>query len=249
MLAFYKNMNLVIDIGNTKVKAAVFESDTLRESVSFEENDFHTSINQLQHSYDIKACIVSSVKKEMNVFSDLFQKLPNVLILDHQSKVPFVNLYETPHTLGIDRIALVAGAVSKYPNKNCLIIDAGTCITFDFINKNKEYLGGAISPGIDIRYRALNDYTSKLPRLRLSEDYGLIGKTTDQAIHSGVINGILREIEGVIKQYELNYPDLTVILTGGDTKFLFKQLKNSIFAHQNFLLYGLNTILTHNIKV
>ena len=126
------------------------------------------------------------------------------------------------------------------------MIDAGTCITYDFVNEHSEYLGGAISPGIDIRYRSLKDYTAKLPRLSLSDEFNLIGKSTSESIHSGVVNGVIQEIEGVINQYKAKYPDLTVILTGGDTKSLFKQLKNSIFAHQNFLLYGLNQILTFN---
>ncbi len=248
-LAFYKIMNLVIDIGNTKVKAAVFESNTIKESVSFEEKEFSESIQNLIQNYQITACIVSSVKKESPEISGLLEDSATLIYLDHQTAVPFVNTYDTPQTLGIDRIALVAAAAALYPNQNCLIIDAGTCITFDFINENSEYLGGAISPGVDIRYRSLKDYTSKLPRLSANEDFNVIGKTTSEAIHSGIINGVIQEIQGVIKQYEDNYPYLTVILTGGDTKFLFKQLKNSIFAHQNFLLYGLNTILTHNNKV
>ena len=115
-----------------------------------------------------------------------------------------------------------------------------------FINKNNQYLGGAISPGIDIRYQSLHHYTSKLPKLIKSEAHNLIGTSTSEAIHSGVINGVIHEIEGVIRQYELDFHHLTIVLTGGDTKFLFKQLKNSIFANQNFLLNGLNKILTFN---
>lgn len=242
-------MNLIIDIGNTKVKAAVFELDTLKESISFEENNMESYIDKFLSTYKINASIVSSVKEDTHKHVDLFKRIPSLIILDHQTDVPFINLYKTPETLGIDRISLVSGAVSQYPNKNVLVIDAGTCITYDFVTDSKKYLGGAISPGIDIRYRSLNAYTSKLPRLSLTDEFEVIGKTTSEAIHSGVINGVITEIEGVIKQYKEEYLDLTVILTGGDTKFLFKQLKNSIFAHQNFLLYGLNTILTYNNKV
>ena len=174
------------------------------------------------------------------------QKIPFFIVLDSSTKVPFKNLYSSPTTLGIDRIALAAAAVSLYPQKNTLIIDAGTCITYDFVNLKSEYLGGAISPGIDIRYQSLHHYTSKLPKLIKSEAHNLIGTSTSEAIHSGVINGVIHEIEGVIRQYELDFHDLTIVLTGGDTKFLFKQLKNSIFANQNFLLHGLNKILTFN---
>lgn len=249
MLVFVINMNLVIDIGNTKVKAAVFELDTLKESISFDENDMELHITNLLDAHPISSSIVSSVKKDTDKYGQFFDNLPSLIVLDHQTEVPFENLYKTPETLGIDRIALVSGAVSLYPNKNVLVMDAGTCITYDFVTSDQRYLGGAISPGIDIRYRSLNTFTSKLPRLSLTDDFEITGKTTSEAIHSGVINGLIQEIKGVINQYKEEYLDLTVILTGGDTKFLFKQLKNSIFAHQNFLLYGLNTILTHNNKV
>ena len=127
-----------------------------------------------------------------------------------------------------------------------MVIDAGTCITFDFVDQNATYFGGAISPGIDVRYQSLHHYTSKLPKLIKSEAHNLIGTSTSEAIHSGVINGVIHEIEGVIRQYELDFHDLTVVLTGGDTKFLSKQLKNGIFANRNFLLQGLNKILTFN---
>ena len=188
------------------------------------------------------------MKKENSILLDLLKAIPLFIQLDHNTKVPFQNLYETPETLGIDRIALVAAATNHYPDQNVLILDAGTCITYDFINADKEYLGGAISPGIDIRYRSLHDYTSKLPKLSATSSFSVLGKNTSEAIHSGVVNGVIQEIEGVINQYQGIYSDLTVVLTGGDTKFLSKQLKNSIFAHQNFLLIGLNQILTFNNK-
>ncbi len=129
-----------------------------------------------------------------------------------------------------------------------MIIDAGTCITYDFVNKNKEYLGGAISLGIEMRYKALHKYTSKLPLLEKNIPSNFIGKTTDENIHSGVNNGVLNEINGVIEQYERENPFLTIVLTGGDTYFLAKQLKSSIFANPNFVLEGLNTILIYNNK-
>lgn len=241
-------MNLVVDIGNTKIKAAVFKSDQLIESVSFEESEAEKVLLGLDGQYNLKACILSSVKGQNQTVMAALRKLPVFIELDHQTKVPFYNAYGTPSTLGKDRIALVAAASYQYPKRNTLIIDAGTCITYDFLSDQNEYLGGAISPGMNIRYRSLHDYTSKLPKLSKSEEYSLIGSSTAESIHSGVINGIVQEIQGVINQYKEKYPDLTVILTGGDTKFLFKQLKNGIFAHQNFLLLGLNQILTFNNK-
>lgn len=241
-------MNLVVDIGNTRIKAAVFKSDDTIKSISFDESDAEKNLSGLIEAYSIQAGILSSVKEDNQQIRNVMRNIPFFIELDNTTKIPFKNLYGTPKTLGKDRIALAAAAAHQYPNQNTLIIDAGTCITYDFLNAENEYLGGAISPGINIRYRSLHDYTSKLPQLSKSEEYLLTGTSTTQSIHSGIINGIIQEIKGVINQYQEKYPDLTVILTGGDTKFLSKQLKNGIFAHQNFLLQGLNQILTFNNK-
>jgi len=241
-------MNLVVDIGNTRIKAAVFKADRMIKSISFDEIDAERHLLGLIDSDQIQAGILSSVKKDNQKILNLLKKILFFIELDHSTKIPFKNLYGTPKTLGKDRIALVAAASHQYPSQNTLIIDAGTCVTYDFLNEKNEYLGGAISPGVNIRYRSLHEFTSKLPQLSKSEEYLLIGTSTTQSIHSGIINGITQEIKGVINQYQEKYSDLTVILTGGDTKFLSKQLKNSIFAHQNFLLQGLNQILTFNNK-
>ena len=243
---FKLRMNLVIDIGNTQVKAAVFELDTIREQIIFDEIIFLEEIQNIVKKHKISHCILSSVKETKQEYIELLQKIPFFIELSPITKVPFKNLYSTPNTLGIDRIALVVAAVSQFTKNNTLIIDAGTCITYDFVNSNDEYLGGAISPGIHIRYKSLHNFTSKLPELSKTEDYFLIGKSTSESIHSGVINGVINEINGVINQYQYDFRHLTVVLTGGDTKFLSKQLKNSIFANQNFLLLGLNKILTFN---
>jgi type III pantothenate kinase len=144
-------------------------------------------------------------------------------------------------------MVLSAGANLNFPNKNVLVIGAGTCITYDFVNANNEYLGGAISPGIQMRYKSLNNYTSKLPLLKKEIPENFIGNSTQNAIHSGVIDGIIYEIEGFISQYFLKYQDLTIILTGGDADFLAKSLKSTIFANSNFLLESLNLIFTHCI--
>ncbi len=239
-------MNLVIDIGNTKIKVAVFEFDKIKLCDVFDHNHFLKHLKEILKNYKITQCILSSVKKTNKECIDELQKIPFFIELDCFTKVPFKNLYTSPNTLGVDRIALVAASVSLYPDKNRLIIDAGTCITYDFINSNNEYLGGSISPGMDIRYKSLYDYTSKLPKLEKISTFNLIGTSTPESIHSGVINGIVNEIEGFVNQYEQNFHDLTVVFTGGDTKFLSKQLKNGIFANQNFLLHGLNKILTFN---
>ena len=239
-------MNLVIDIGNTKVKVAVFELDTIITTIVCDEINFLEELKKISNKYPVTQSIVSSVKDIKLKYLKELNKLPLLVTLNNNTPLPFKNLYASPSTLGNDRIALATAAVCIYPLKNTLVIDAGTCITYDFINAKNEYLGGAISPGIVMRYKSLHQYTGNLPLLSKNEEFKLIGESTSGSIHSGIINGIICEIKGVIAQYEEDFGDLTIVLTGGDTKFLSKQLKNSIFANQNFLLHGLNKILTFN---
>jgi len=238
-------MNLIIDVGNTRIKAAVFENDSLIKVFVFDKEKMIEKVQEIIKKYAIDAGIVSSVVHFSTVELDKLRRLAPFVVLSHQTKVPFVNRYKSPSTLGVDRIALIAAAVNDFPKSNVLVIDAGTCITFDFVNSKQEYLGGAISLGIKMRYEALNKFTSKLPLLELKMANQLIGSTTEDSIHSGVVNGVLNEIKGVIEQYEKENTNLTIVLTGGDTNFLAKQLKSSIFANPNFVLEGLNTILTH----
>ncbi|MDD7913493.1 type III pantothenate kinase [Polaribacter ponticola] len=241
-------MNLAVDVGNTRVKVAVFEKDKVVGLLVFNRVVIISELKKIIKKHKISSAIISSVAiLPPNKLKKLEEMVP-FLFVSSQTNVPFKNLYSTPKTLGVDRIALVCGAVSKFPQKNVLIIDAGTCITYDFVNEKQEYLGGAISPGIKIRYKSLNNYTSKLPLLNTKEPVGFIGKSTEESINSGVVNGVIQEIEGIINQYKKKYTDLTVVLTGGDTIFLSKQLKSSIFANQNFLLEGLNGILIFNNK-
>ena len=242
-------MNLIIDVGNTLVKLAVFSKGKLKEKQTVTIDGFLNSINGIKKEYPtIKKAIVSSVgklsKEDLKYLNTQF-----VLIqLNSKTKLPFKNLYKTPKTLGVDRIALVCASVEQFSNKNVLIIDAGTCITYDFVSFKNEYLGGAISPGIDVRYKSLNNLTANLPLLEIEMPNTIIGASTKSSIHSGIIYGVLKEIDGVIDEYTLKYPDLTVILTGGNANFLSKQLKSSIFANSNFLLEGLNYILQFNLK-
>lgn len=239
-------MNLILDIGNTRVKTAVFEKDTLINLYIFDKNVIVSEIKKIIRNHQIKAAILSSVSIISKKKIDKLKNIIPFLSVSSELETPFKNLYSTPKTLGVDRIALVFGAAIKYPLKNVLIIDAGTCITFDFLNKENEYLGGAISLGIEMRYKSLHHFTSKLPLLKTEKPLNFIGNSTKQSINSGVVNGVIQEIEGVIKQYENKFLDLTIVLTGGDTNFLSKQLKSSIFANQNFLLEGLNQILIFN---
>ncbi|MCL4131478.1 UNVERIFIED_CONTAM: hypothetical protein GTU68_061389 [Idotea baltica] len=238
-------MNLIIDIGNTRVKMAVFKGKEAVLSLISDHSNINNNIDKLLQKYDLKNCIYSSVTHILNdIEPDKFNFVVN---LNHKTRVPFKNKYATPTTLGVDRIALASAASYQYPKENVLVIDSGTCVTYDFINAENEYLGGAISPGINLRYKALNEYTAKLPLLKQS-DFELIGTDTKSSIHSGVVNGYIQEIDGVIAQYQQKYSNLTVVLTGGDTIFLAKKLKSSIFAIPNFLLEGLNSILTYNLN-
>ncbi|MDX6746420.1 type III pantothenate kinase [Polaribacter sp. PL03] len=239
-------MNLTIDIGNTRVKSAVFEGDRLVELYVFDKRKIISEIKKIFKKNTISAGIISNVATISEKRMVQLKKIIDFQIVSSASKVPFNNLYKTPKTLGVDRIALVAGAVKQFPNKNVLVIDAGTCITFDFVSDKTAYLGGAISPGIKMRYKALNKFTANLPLVETLELNDFIGKNTEESIVSGVLNGVVKEINGVIEDYEQEYLDLTVVLTGGDTNFLSKQLKSSIFANQNFLLQGLNEILKFN---
>ena len=236
-------MLLTIDVGNSRIKVAVFEHNKQLDFFIFEANEALKNFENIFEKYpNLQKIILSSVGKLEKEVVDFIQNRFPTEIIDHKSKFPFTNLYATPETLGIDRMVLAAGATLMYPNQNKLIIDAGTCITYDFVNAENQYLGGAISPGIKIRYKSLNNYTSKLPLLTLSEDFEIIGNSTKSAIHSGVINGVIFEIEGFISQYSLKNQDLTIILTGGDAEFLAKRLKSTIFANSNFLLESLNIL-------
>ena len=242
-------MLLTIDVGNSRIKAAVFEHNKQVDFFIFETNEALKNFENIFQKYpNLQKIILSSVGKLEKEVVDFIQNRFPTEIIDHKSKFPFTNLYATPETLGIDRMVLAAGATLMYPNQNRLIIDAGTCITYDFVNAENQYLGGAISPGIKIRYKSLNNYTSKLPLLTLSEDFEIIGNSTKSAIHSGVINGVIFEIEGFISQYSLKNQDLTIILTGGDAEFLAKRLKSTIFANSNFLLESLNLLSLYTQK-
>lgn len=237
---------IAIDIGNTLTKIHLFESNKwLKKSVF--NNEEKEAIFKAIKSIKTEKTIISSVSK----FGDeIAKRLSNSLILNHKTKLPFSLKYKTPETLGKDRIALTAGAHHFFPNQNCLIIDLGTCITYDFINSKNEYLGGAISPGMTIRLQSLNNYTSKLPLINadsiIKNKINLIGESTEESIASGIFYGIFAELSSMIKKHQENYKDLTVLLTGGDSEFFALHLKNKIFANSNLQAIGLNHISNYN---
>ena len=240
-------MNLVVDIGNSLVKIAVFQEDILLKKKISLRQDFLKNLEELSQKYpEIRFAMLSSVSKTPSTWIERLKKQYQLYILDQQLPQLFNNLYATPTTLGNDRIALVSAACKKFPGKNVLVIDAGTCVTYDFKNTRDSYFGGAISPGLQMRFRALHTFTENLPLLEPEDEVKLVGDSTKTSMQSGVIFGLSAEIEGVITQYEALFKDLTVIFTGGDAQFLCKRFKNSIFANSNFLLEGLNYILEFN---
>lgn len=241
-------MLLAVDIGNTKIKAAVFEDDVLLERFVFDKNDTAVTIENIFKSYaEITVSVISSVGKDAPELLLELEKRGRLVIIDRDIKYPFTNKYATPATLGVDRMVLSAGAVLLYPGKNRLVIDAGTCVTYDFIDSNDNYLGGAISPGLQLRYNAMHNFTAKLPLLYPEMPKEYIGDTTAGSMHSGVVNGMMHELEGFVRQYNEQYQELTIILTGGDADFLAKRLKNTIFANSNFLLESLNLLYLYTI--
>ena len=240
-------MNLVIDIGNTLVKYAVFENGKIIYDQTSESGLFLSKVKELFERYPkISDAIISSVGKLDHKERDIVALFCKVHVLSSASKVPFKNSYATPQTLGVDRLALATAAFYQNPKGNTLVIDAGTCITYDMVNNIGEYVGGAISPGVRMRYRAMHDQTAGLPMLEPEEILDFIGNSTHACMHSGVINGVACEVDGIIDQYRSRFQHLTVILTGGDSHFFAKRLKNTIFANSKFLLEGLNGLLEYN---
>ena len=242
-------MILTIDVGNTRVKAAVFEQNNLLQKDVFEIVSLVISIEKLISKFPkIKKIVVGSVKNVQKSAFVVFENNFEIHFISRKDPFPFKNLYKTPQTLGIDRLVLASGAVLQYPNQNRLVIDAGTCVTFDFIDQDNRYFGGAISPGLRLRYAALHQYTDKLPLLETENPENLLGNSTNQSIHAGVVNGLIFEIDGFIDQLKQEYSNFIIILTGGDAEFLAKRLKNAIFANSNFLLESLNHTFQYKIK-
>ena len=243
-------MNLVIDIGNSYGKIAVCEGTEIIES-AISEQISNKEIAYFMASYkELNRAIFSSVANHSRELIDyLDTTFDYFLELSNSTPLPLINHYKTPETLGHDRIAAVTGAHTIFPEKNVLVIDAGTAVTFDMVTSAGEYIGGNISPGLNMRFKALHKFTSKLPQLEtIEESVKLLGKTTDEAIISGVINGMFYEIEGYISSISRQYTKLQVVLTGGDANSFDKKLKNSIFVVSHLNLIGLNRILDYNAQ-
>lgn len=240
-------MNLVIDSGNTRIKLALFEKDKLiRKEIAPEAQ----AAKELIQSIYAEHVIVSSVNLDAQEILSWAEGTRTKIILTPQLELPIAIEYKTPHTLGVDRIAAVCGAYDMFPNHNCLVIDTGTCITYELLEASGNYRGGAISPGVSMRFEAMHKFTRRLPLIssRDNSSYPLIGNTTETCMQSGVINGTSEEIKGMISQYQQLYTDLKVILCGGDYSFFENRLKPAIFVAPDLVLYGLNRILRYHVE-
>ena len=239
-------VNLIIDIGNTATKIAIFEQGNIKETLRC-SNQSLEGLAALCRHYAIQKGILSSVISINETIRQQLSQLPfPILEFTYQTSIPIRNLYQTPQTLGVDRLAAVVAAYYQKPNCPALVIDAGTCITYDFLDEHGQYWGGNISPGMEMRFKALHSFTDKLPHVAASGETPLYGNSTETAIRAGVIRGIEHEISGYIQQLQKNYPSLLVFLTGGNEFSFDTNLKSGIFADGFLVLKGLNRILEYN---
>ena len=238
-------MNLAIDIGNSQIKFGLFDKDELKEVYTQQEG-----IEQIQLNKKIKHAIISKTGANDEIEYLLKEKKIKTLVLSSELKLPLEIVYKTPQTLGADRIAGSVAASALFAGKNVLKIDFGTCVTYDFVNNSQQFLGGAISPGMIMRFKALHNYTAKLPLVDPMQylNYDLTGTDTAGSILSGVVNGMKEEVAGIIKEYNLRFGNLQVVGTGGDAGFFVTLLKSEIFARPYLVLEGLNRILNFNIQ-
>ena len=237
-------MKLIVDIGNTTVKTALFIDKDLISSAVLDDCTLQ-NILIFVGKQTISNTIISSVKKADSNIEQIV-KYFDAHLLNENTPLPISIDYKTPNTLGGDRIAAVVGASFLFPKQDILVFDAGTCLTIDFISKEKEYLGGRISPGIRMRYKALNEFTSSLPLCEFSESSMVLGDDTNSSIVSGVQQGILSEVREIINVYKMENKDTKIVVTGGDCFFFEKELKISIFANPFLVIGGLNEILDYN---
>ena len=236
-------MNLAIDIGNTRSKIGVFDNATMVYSEVI-EGELGGRISQLLSDYQIDRTIVSSVT---GAGQSVVETIPDSLMLSAETRLPFEIKYLTPETLGKDRLAAVAGAHRAFPNLNVLIIDAGTCVTYDFLSHQGVYCGGNIAPGLQMRLRSMSEYTARLPLVERRHLDHVMGLTTEEALQNGAEKGLLLEIEGYKSRLEEEYGEIEVVITGGDSVYLAEKVKTKIFVRPDLVLQGLNEILRYNV--
>ncbi len=243
--------NLAIDIGNSRLKYGFFKGDNLEHNGSSEE-DSVDSILEIAKEFEVVNVIVSSTRDLPSELDDALKSRFRYVRLTHETPIP-VNLdYKTPDTLGKDRVAAIVGAYYLFPGRNCLVVDAGTCITYDVLDKTGTFRGGNIAPGIVMRLKAMHHFTAKLPLVNRPNSFEIsqqwLGRSTNEAIRNGAEWGAILELQAFIEKTRKEFSPLTIILTGGDAEFFVKTLKTKIFVRPNLVLYGLNKILTYNVN-
>lgn len=242
------SVNLCIDWGNSRVKAGIFdENNKLVESDVFTDSNAAANIAELVAIHKPAKGILCTVTNGTMEAEDILQKnLKAFIKLDNHTRVPIMNAY-AGETLGADRLGMAVAAYTLNPDKNTLVVCLGTCITYNFVQKNKAFRGGAISPGLHMRLQAMHEFTNRLPKVNVDGELLLLGYDTDTCMRSGAVYGMAAEIDGMVSEYASQYPDFNAVLTGGDVAFFASKLKNKIFADPELLLKGLNTILTYNV--
>lgn len=239
------HITFCFDFGNTRKKLAIFEGSEFKELLVLEDDSVET-VEPILRKYNPQKSILSSVINHDPALEELLKNNTVFHLLSYQSRIPVTSPVGAPHTIGADRLAMVVAAVNLFPNANNLIIGLGTAVTYNFINKKHEFLGGGISPGLEMRFKALHEFTAKLPLVNKEWNFPLVGYDTKTNIQSGVILGLVKEIDGIIDEYRKKYHNFNVLLTGGDTPFLDYHFKNKIFADPYLIYKGLYAISEYN---
>jgi len=241
-------MNLIFDIGNTRTKVALYKGERLLKKVIWEKCDLKT-VKSFVKNRKIENAALSSTASVSQAVENFLQKKYFYIRLSHKTHLPITNKYKTPATLGRDRLAGAVAAFDIFPKQNTLVIDAGTCITYDFMDAKGNYLGGGISPGIRMRFKAMDVFTANLPLVKQKNSKKFIGNDTESSLRVGGQMGTVMEIQGFINAYETTFGKINIILTGGDSNALAKHFENHIFVHNNLVLRGLNKILNYNVQL
>ena len=236
-------VSLCLDFGNTNLKAALFLGDKMTDKIIFTQEEAIFTIGKIIEMHKPQRAILSSNIAHSPEINALLEANTKFVLLNSKTRLPFLNAYGSPETLGNDRLALVAALSKLYPKEDSIVISIGTCITYNFLAKNNAFRGGAISPGVELRLKAMHQFTDKLPLIQREGHLSVLGYDTETSIRSGAINGIAAEIDGMIARFESQYGRINAVLTGGDSPFFESRLKNKIFADTNFLFKGLYAIL------
>ena len=240
------NKTICLDFGNTRLKAALFEEETLLDVIVLQDQ-LSTHLEEIIQQYQPQQSILSSVIDHDPAVEEVLKRRTQFHRLSHLSKLPFSIPVGKPETMGADRIAIAAASVFLFPQKNNLAIGLGTCITFNFINQQAEFMGGSISPGMEMRFQAMHQFTAKLPLVKAQWNVPLIGYDTATNLQSGVVLGMAKEIDGIIDAYKEKFGNFNALLTGGDTHLFEPHLKNKIFADPHLIFKGLYAISQFNI--